>query len=285
MSVGLAMMPWFPGDFMRSTRGWSITAKGVYRELLDAQWDMGDLPANPDELRETIGATPDEWEIGWKKCESKFPVRRGGRRNWRLEAHRVKSEQIANLRSEIGKKGGQASGEARAKQKSSKGSTFAEPKVQANHQPIAQPKVNHPVQSSPIHSESSPDHTGSLNGNGEDSRAAQQPSGDPEFDILKMIYPKRGGSQRWPDARKAINARRSEGHTWQQIHDGARRYASFIRATGKERTEHVQQAATFVGTNKSFLESWDLPASKADARLAGNVTAAQEFMRRTEPKH
>lgn len=116
----------------------------------------------------------------------------------------------------------------------------------------------------------------------EDSRAAAQPSSDPEFDHLKLIYPKRGGSQRWPDARKHINARLGEGHTWQQIFDGVQRYAAFIRATGKERTEHVQQAATFLGTNRSFLEAWDLPAGKADVRLATNLSAAEEFMRKTE---
>jgi uncharacterized protein YdaU (DUF1376 family) len=246
MSIGLAMMPWFPGDFMRSTRGWSITAKGVYRELLDAQWDMGDLPADPDELRETIGATPGEWEIGWKKCECKFPVRRGGRRNWRLEAHRVKSEQIANLRSEIGKKGGQASGEARAKQKLTKGSTVAEPKVQANHEAIAQPKVNHPVQSSPIHSESSPDHTGSLNG--KDRTAGKTPPSDPAWLVeFKILYPKRSGDANWRGAVRAANSRIGEGHGPAEFLEAARRYHEYCRITDKIGTEFVMQASRFLG--------------------------------------
>jgi uncharacterized protein YdaU (DUF1376 family) len=91
--TGLAMMPWFPGDFMKSTRGWSVTAKGVYRELLDAQWDMGGLPADPDELRGLIGATESEWSIGWNRCELKFPQGADGlRRNLRLEVHRAESE-------------------------------------------------------------------------------------------------------------------------------------------------------------------------------------------------
>jgi uncharacterized protein YdaU (DUF1376 family) len=275
MAQGLAMMPWFPGDFMKSTRGWSVTAKGVYRELLDAQWDMGELPADPEELRQAIGATLTEWEVGWKKCESKFPVRRNSRRNWTLEGHRLKAEQLVNKRSEIGRRGGQASVQAKVKQRLTKGSSKGST--------LAQAIFNHPSPSpspSPIHTKPS---------NGKDpekiSRAAVQPSGGPEFERLKQIYPKRGGSQRWPGALKAINARLAEGHTWQEIFDGVERYAEFIRATGKERTEHVQQAATFVGTNKSFLETWDPPASKADVRLAGNLTAADEFMRRTEPKH
>lgn len=105
---------------------------------------------------------------------------------------------------------------------------------------------------------------------------------DAEFESLKALYPRRSGDQRWYDARQAINARLREGHTWEQILDGVRRYAAWCRATGKIDTETVRQAATFVGKGKGFLEPWTLPATKADTRLAGNLSAAAEFMRRTE---
>jgi uncharacterized protein YdaU (DUF1376 family) len=95
----LAMMPWFPGDFMRSTRGWSVTSKGVYRELLDAQWDMGELPADPEELAALISATTAEWQKGWGKCAPKFPIGHDGmRRNPRLESHRTKSADLTERR-------------------------------------------------------------------------------------------------------------------------------------------------------------------------------------------
>lgn len=107
-----------------------------------------------------------------------------------------------------------------------------------------------------------------LEGKGKDlSRAAAQPR-DEFIAELQAVYPKRAGSHRWPEARQAINARLTEGHTRQEILEGAKRYAAFIRAQGKERTEFVQQAATFVGTNKAFLESWDLPAAPQDPRIA-----------------
>jgi uncharacterized protein YdaU (DUF1376 family) len=89
----LAMLPWFPGDFMKSTRGWPLTARGVYRELLDAQWDMGRLPMAPEELRIMIGATEEEWAIAWPYVEAKFPGSKGRcRANVRLEIHRSKSQ-------------------------------------------------------------------------------------------------------------------------------------------------------------------------------------------------
>lgn len=112
--------------------------------------------------------------------------------------------------------------------------------------------------------------------------AAPQPTSPPEFTDLRSIFPRRAGSQPWDRALKAIHARLREGHTWTEIIDGARRYAEFIRATGKEHTESVLQAATFVGPSKHFLNPYALPASKADTRLASNLSAADEFMRRTE---
>ena len=86
-----------------------------------------------------------------------------------------------------------------------------------------------------------------------------------EFLELKSIYPKRGGGQPWPKALKAIHARLREGSTWQQILDGARRYAEFIRTTGKTGTEFVKQAATFCGPDKSYLEDWRAPAQTESA--------------------
>jgi hypothetical protein len=103
-----------------------------------------------------------------------------------------------------------------------------------------------------------------------------------EFSELQAIYPKRGGDQRWHDARKAINARLTEGHTWPQILNGAQRYAAWCVETGKVGTETVKQAATFVGPGKAFLEPWTPPLTKADVRLGANLSAADEFMRRTE---
>lgn len=87
-------MPWFPRDFRSSTLGWPLAARGVYRELLDAQWDQGGstgpgtLPADPEALRAIAMAAPTEWKIAWPYIESKFPLADGGRRNERLETHR-----------------------------------------------------------------------------------------------------------------------------------------------------------------------------------------------------
>jgi hypothetical protein len=95
-------------------------------------------------------------------------------------------------------------------------------------------------------------------------RAAAQPEPG-EFVEIRREYPKRAGSQRWHDALGAFRARVREGTSPQAILSGVRRYAAFIRATGKERTEHVQQAATFLGKNRSYELPWHPPAKPETA--------------------
>lgn len=51
-----------------------MTAKGVFRELLDLQWALGGLPEDPAGLRRMIGATESEWECWRSHVQSKFPL-------------------------------------------------------------------------------------------------------------------------------------------------------------------------------------------------------------------
>jgi hypothetical protein len=76
-------------------------------------------------------------------------------------------------------------------------------------------------------------------------------------------YPKRAGSNPKPRAWKTWKACVNEGHTEAELLAGVRRYAVFVRATGKENSEYVKQAATFFGPDKAFLEAWTLPIVSA----------------------
>jgi len=91
------MMPWFPANFMSSTRGWPLTARGIYRELLDCQWEMGSIPADPSALQRLTGASASEWKL-WSIVQDKFPLCSDGvRRNPRLEKHRSESARLSKL--------------------------------------------------------------------------------------------------------------------------------------------------------------------------------------------
>lgn len=99
---------WYARDFQSATRGWSVTARGGYRELLDAQWDQGGVPVEPDEMRTLIGATRAEWKEIWPRVEPKFPVESDGkRRNQRLERERKRGDRVSSVRSELGRLGAQ----------------------------------------------------------------------------------------------------------------------------------------------------------------------------------
>lgn len=104
---GLSFLPWFPSSFLSSTRGWSVTARGIYRELLDSQWESSNgLPANATDLQRMIGATPSEWRCWPSHVELKFPLDSDGRRrNPTLERHREKSLWIRERNSAGGIKG------------------------------------------------------------------------------------------------------------------------------------------------------------------------------------
>lgn len=81
-----------------------------------------------------------------------------------------------------------------------------------------------------------------------------------DFELVWQEYPKRAGGNPKGTAFKHWKARLAEGTTPQVMLDGVRRYAAFIRATGKLGTEYVKQAATFFGTDCHFEEAWTLPA-------------------------
>lgn len=76
------------------------------------------------------------------------------------------------------------------------------------------------------------------------------------FEIVWKALPKRAGNNPKRKALSAYRARIAEKHTPVEILDGAARYARYVRATGKEGTEYVMQAATFLGPEKAFLQEW-----------------------------
>lgn len=106
MSRTLPWYAWYANDFAGAVRGWSILERGGLREALDAQWTLDGLPADPEELRRVINATPREWLRIWPRIEAKLPIAADGkRRNPRLEQERKRGSRVSELRSQIGKLG------------------------------------------------------------------------------------------------------------------------------------------------------------------------------------
>lgn len=107
MSRALPWYKWCPRDFTAETRGWPLIAKGVYRELLDAAWDMTDgLPPEPADLRRLAGASSKEWTQAWRYCEPRFPVGDDGlRHSPYIDAMRRQATEVSRQRSFVGQLG------------------------------------------------------------------------------------------------------------------------------------------------------------------------------------
>lgn len=85
---------WYPRDFISSAAVamMSVTARGVYRALLDRQWEDGEIPTDPNLARRSIGAREDEWSEWIEFHDTCFPeCPDGSRRNPVLAEQRDKS--------------------------------------------------------------------------------------------------------------------------------------------------------------------------------------------------
>jgi hypothetical protein len=115
------------------------------------------------------------------------------------------------------------------------------------------------------------------------------------FEALWHQYPHRNGSNPKNQALKAWNARLKEGHSANEMLAGVKRYAAWCAATDKLNTEYVKQASTFLGAQKGFAETWEMPVAapsvptpRNSARyppldknarlLAGNQSAIEEWL-------
>lgn len=87
-------------------------------------------------------------------------------------------------------------------------------------------------------------------------------------------YPKRQGGNSRKEAGKAYRARVRSGVLHADLLAGVQRYAAFIRATGKEGSAYVKQAATFFGTGEHWLEAWEVGTLTTDNQPANHFKGA-----------
>lgn len=79
------------------------------------------------------------------------------------------------------------------------------------------------------------------------------------FEAIWLAYPKRAGGNPRRRAQQAYTARvRSGQHEHAEILAGVERYAAYCAATGRVGTEFVMQAATFLGPDARFTETWEV---------------------------
>jgi len=109
-------VPWYHGDFLKSTAGWMPLERFAYWMLLCAEWESGPLPNEPYRLAAIACVQPDEFVVLWQHIGHKFVKLADGRWvNERMETHRKKYLAFRRLQVEGGRKGGKRSAEARSR--------------------------------------------------------------------------------------------------------------------------------------------------------------------------
>lgn len=84
----LAMLPWFPRDYIAATRHMSLAERGAYTDLLFFEWDTGPLPKEPERLARLLGCSVEEFAEVQPAIIRKFRLTEAGLVNDRIERNR-----------------------------------------------------------------------------------------------------------------------------------------------------------------------------------------------------
>ncbi len=102
---GFPYVPFYLGDFLRSTAGWTLLERGGYWMLLATQWEIGPLPEDPTRLAAILGLDAPTFASAWSVIGRKFEHTPDGLVNRRMEAHRAHYVEWRQKQSEGGKTG------------------------------------------------------------------------------------------------------------------------------------------------------------------------------------
>lgn len=258
----LPMMPFMVKDWIAATMHWPCAERGAYISLLAFQWVNGNVPPDVSQIARIAGVGVDEFDKVWATVGLKFDADARGLYNNRLEEHRKKALQLREAHA----RGATAANAVRRAQRHARqvADCSAVPLAQRHaehHASVAPTSTSTSTSAEEINLVSSPATRRSAN-------AQRVPRGtqwdEDQWLNFKLAYPPRGGGQPWTRAVRAGRARLAAGATWEQIIQGAERYAKYCEAAGKVGTEIVMHASTFLGPDKRYLEDWDVPQEAID---------------------
>lgn len=253
----LPMMPFMVKDWIAATMHWPCAERGAYISFLAFQWVNHYLPVEDVQLARIAGIETAQFESVWATVGQKFDSDERGLFNIRLEEHRKKA---LKLRDAHARGATVANAVRRARRHGVRGADCNAERI-AEHDAAVTP-------TSTSTSTSSEDRNHVSSATRQRSANAQRasrgtPWNEDQWLNFKLEYPHRGGGQPWTRAVKACKTRLAEGVTWEEIIEGAKRYAKYCEAAGKVGTEIVMHASTFLGPDKRYLEDYDVPAEAA----------------------
>ena len=102
---GFHYVPWFHGDFLRSTAGWTLLEQAAYWKLLCAQFEIGPLPNDLGRLASIVGVDIGTMTALWPVVSKKFKNTSAGLVNPRMREHKTNCLRYRASLSAAGKKG------------------------------------------------------------------------------------------------------------------------------------------------------------------------------------
>jgi uncharacterized protein YdaU (DUF1376 family) len=105
---GFPYVPWYHGDFLRSTAGWTLLERAVYWMLLCAQWEAGPLPSDMARLGTIAGIDAAMMNTVWPVVGKKFKNTAAGLVNRRMQEHGRSYQEFRRRQIEGGRKGAKA---------------------------------------------------------------------------------------------------------------------------------------------------------------------------------
>lgn len=253
----LPIMPFFIKDWIAATQHWTDAERGAYISLLAAQWINGCVPADTQRLARIMGTPENEFDARWAIVGHKFDGDVEGLFNKRLEEHRKKAVGLRDAKI----RGAQGANAVRAARKAERVASANAERADVRDAPRTHPYPYPYLKNSEEDTEKEPPERS--------ANAERVPRGtvnywsDEKWIDYKTRMPNRAGGNTDKPAQDAWRARLREGHTWEQLFEGADRYSAYCAAEGMVGTRYVMQRKTFCGPSKPFLEEWKLPEKNA----------------------
>lgn len=257
-------MPCFVKDWIAATMHWPCAERGAYWSLLCFQWVNKALPADEAQLARIGGIDPADFPRVWATVGAKFDGDERGLYNKRLEQHRKEALRLRDARA----MGASVANQKRYAKRIALRSAANDADFNAERDAERIAPVTHTSTSTSTSTkeEKKTDAAPRAKRSAHAQRVSRETFDDPADEgwlRLKLIAPKRIGSQPWQRGRKAWAARRAEGYEEDVIIAGGERWARFVSETHQD-PRYVMQVATFLGPDKHFLADWEVPPDAAN---------------------
>lgn len=260
------------GDYLKKTAHLSIAEHGAYLLMLQAYYATEAPLPRGEALYRVLRATSKQERAAvdsvlkqfWRETEK-------GYTNGRAEEEMASAQRQREVNRETGKRGGRPPKPNRTETESvSESVSETEPinnPIQTPDSRLQTGSTTNPLLSSCV-----------ISSLGAAPTARAEERAQAELPRLKAVYPPNPGRADWLTAEHHIRRHVEGGESWEALHEGVRRYAEHVRATGRM----VLNPARFFGDkDRPWAQPWPIPPSKAQTAQDANVAAARAWLEGT----